>query len=307
MGPGPTVSVVLPVHDTPPAYLREAVDSVRHQVEVDWELVIVMDATTKSCADVAHAMADLDPARIRALGEAGGHPRGASAARNLGIANSRGGVIGFLDADDVYEPDALVRRLALLDAHPDVAMVYGTTLYWFSWTGHPADRRRDHVPRLGVEAGSVHAPPTLLSHFLDGTVTVPCPCSILVRRWAIDATGGFDETFPGLYDDQVFYARLALRFPLLADGQVLDRYRQHPESMTAQASDTREHDARLRFLNWLEAEVQRMGTDNAALNRTIAHERWKLGHPHLARLFRTARRAVHRLASVVPSSHSARP
>jgi glycosyltransferase involved in cell wall biosynthesis len=304
-GPSRTlVSVVLPVHSTPPAFLREAIESVRGQLEVNWELVIVMDAATEGCAEAAHELADLDPARIRLVGDSGGTPRGASAARSLGIARTRGPILAFLDADDLYEPNALASRLSLLETYPDAAMVYGTTLYWYSWTGNPADRKRDYVPHLGVEAGSVHVPPTLLSHFLDGTATVPCPCSILVRRWAIEASGGFDETFPGLYDDQVFYARLLLRFPVLADDRVLDRYRQHAQSMTAQANHERARETRTRFLDWLEAEAEATGVRDPVLSSTIAHERWKIVHPTLARLIRTARRMVRRLVTAGPSSAS---
>lgn len=299
--PTPAVSVVLPVHDTPAAFLREAIASVRAQRDVAWELIIVMDATTTGCAVLAHAAAEEDPGRIRVVGQVGGTPRGASAARNLGIANSRGDMIGFLDADDLYEPDALATRLALLEAHPEVAMVYGTTLYWHQWSGDAADRTRDYVPPLGVAAGSVHTPPSLVARFLTGSAAIPTPCSILVRRSAIDAVGGFDESFQGLYDDQVFYARLALRFTLLADGHVLDRYRQHPESMTARASRVREREARARFLTWLETEALAAGVHDAALQRAIARGRWKLKHPRLARIIRFARHTVHRLAMTIPS------
>lgn len=297
--PTPAVSVVLPVHDTPAAFLREAIDSVRAQREVAWEAVIVMDATTTTCAALADAAAEDDPGRIRVVGQVGGTPLGASAARNLGIANSRGAVLGFLDADDMYEPDALATRLHVLEEHPEVAMVYGTTVYWHQW--NVASRTKDHVPALGVPPGSVHPPPALVTRILDGSAAIPPPCSILVRRWAIDAVGGFDESFPGLYDDQVFYARLALRFSLLADGHVLDRYRQHPESMTARASQAREREARARFLTWLETEALKTGVDDVALPRVIAHERWKLRHPRLARVIRIARRAASRLAAAAPS------
>jgi len=293
--------VVLPVHDTRPEFLRDAIESVRGQSESQWELVIVLDAATPACGSVASEMAERDAARIAVIGETGGQPRGSSAARNLGVAHTRAPMIGFLDADDVFEPQALAERRSLLEANPDVAMVYGPTLYWHSWTGDPADQGRDHMPGLGVEAGAVQAPPAIVSRFIEGTAAVPCPCSILVRRWAIDAIGGFDETFPGLYDDQAFYARLGLCFPLLPTGQRLDRYRQHPESMTARASRERGDEARRRFLDWLEAEMAATGVIDAVLNETIARERWKLQHPHLARIFRIARRAARRLVPGVMS------
>jgi glycosyltransferase involved in cell wall biosynthesis len=298
METSPQVSVVIPVHETAPEFFREAIESVRAQRDVRWELVIVLDAAPEQGAQVARDVATHAPDRVKIIGSAGGVPMGLSAARNLGIANSQAPAVAFLDADDVLEPDALVRRLAVLDAHPDAAMVYGSSLYWHSWTGHPADRGRDFVPELGVEPGMAHAATTLVPHFLDGTAAVPCPCSILVRRWALEASGGFDEAFRDLYEDQVFYTRIALRFPVVAEDWVLDRYRQHRDSMSARANSGSQRDARLRFLNWLERESDAAGVSRDSLARTIERERWKLRHPRLARLMRFVRRAPGRLAAI---------
>jgi glycosyltransferase involved in cell wall biosynthesis len=288
----PQVSVVLPVHETSPEFLREAIESVRRQREVRWELVIVLDAASERGAQVARDAATRVPDRVTIVGSEGGVPVGLSAARNLGIAHSRAPAIAFLDADDVLEPDALVRRLAALDTHPAAAMVYGSTLYWHSWTGRPVDRARDVVPDLGVAPGIAHAPPTLVPHLLDGTAAVPCTCSILVRRWALEASGGFDEAFRELYEDQVFYTRIALRFPVVAEDWVLDRYRQHGDSMSARASSGSQREARVRFLDWLDREVETAGVRHDSLARTIARERWKVRHPRLASILRRARRVA---------------
>jgi glycosyltransferase involved in cell wall biosynthesis len=292
----PQVSVVLPVHDTPPEFLREAIESVEAQRDVRWELVIVLDAASEGCARVARESVSHSPDHMSIVGSTGGMAAGLSAARNLGIAHSHGSSVAFLDADDLLEPEALVRRLATLNAHPEAAMVYGSTLYWHSWTGLPADRARDAVPALGIEPGVAHPAPTLVARFLDGTAAVPCTCSIMVRRWALEATGGFDAAFRDLYEDQVFYTRLGLRFPVVAEDRVLDRYRQHGQSMSARADHTRQREARARFLDWLERAMDAAGQRHDPLVRTIARERWKLRHPRLARVIRFVRRAPGRLA-----------
>lgn len=295
----PLVAVIIPVYDTPPAFLQEAIESVRGQHEVRWELVIALDASTEACGRIATQIAALDPVRIAVVGEVGGNPRGASAARNRGVAHSRAPMLGFLDADDVLEPSWLGERLALLREHADVAMVYGPSLYWHSWrpSGDRSGRMRDFVPKLGVAPQVVHYPPTLVTRLLDGTATVPVPCSILLRRAAFEAVGGFDETSREEYEDQALYTSLALRFALLADDRVLDRYRQHPHSMTARRGRD-ETLARANFLDWLELETAAAGVDDAAIGRSIERERWKLRYPRLARLLRLARKAVARVEPV---------
>jgi glycosyltransferase involved in cell wall biosynthesis len=47
----------MPVHDTPAGFMRQAIDSVRAQSETPWELVIVLDAASDSCAAVAREAA----------------------------------------------------------------------------------------------------------------------------------------------------------------------------------------------------------------------------------------------------------
>jgi glycosyltransferase involved in cell wall biosynthesis len=293
----PLVAVVITVYDTPSRFFREAIESVRAQREDRWELVIVLDASNDECAHVARQFAADDP-RIRVVGEAGGTPRGLSAARNFGVSHTNAPVIALLDGDDVFEPLHLSEGLRLLEKHGRAAMAFGTSLYWYSWNGNETDGRRDHVPPLHVEPDTLHAPPVFVLHFIQGLALVPCPCSIFVRRSAMDAIGGFDESFRDLYEDQVFYARLALRFPVVAHGQVLDRYRQHPASMTASAGRAREHAARTRFLNWLESEVAAVGLEDRTTRHAIAWERWHLRHPGTARVLRGARKGL-RLASAI--------
>jgi glycosyltransferase involved in cell wall biosynthesis len=299
METGPQVSVVLPVHDTPLDFFREAIDSVRAQREVRWELLIVLDAASERCARMAREMAELDPQHIRVVGGEGGAPRGPSGARNFGISHARAPLVGFLDADDVLEATALAERCASLDAHPDAAMVYGATLYWHSWAADAAHRESDYIPALGVQNGTFHPPAALLTRFLDGSAAVPCTCSLLVSRAAIETTGAFDETVRSLYEDQTFLARLTLRYPVVVADRVLDRYRQHPGSWTSRWTTDTLRDARAQFLEWLEREMASAGVRDPVLVRTIERERWKLRHPRLARVLRFVRRSTRRASSAV--------
>jgi hypothetical protein len=137
----------------------------------------------------------------------------------------------------------------------------------------------------------------LVSRFITGQAAVPCTCSIVVRRSVLDAVGGFVESFRDLYDDQALYSQIALRYPIVADDQVLDRYRQHADSMTARADAAYEAGARVRFLDWLEREIARARVTDVELVQSLARERWKLAHPRLARILRTVRRTARGLLS----------
>jgi SAM-dependent methyltransferase len=286
----PRVSVVIAFLNGEP-YLDEAIESVAAQTFTSWELLLVDDGSTDDSPARARAAAERWPGRVRVLQHPGGENRGLSASRNLGITHAAGEYVAFLDADDVWTPDKLALQVAALDAHPEVGMVYAATEWWYGWTGDPADARRDFVLDLRVPAGVVHRPPTLLPEFLrDGHIT-PCTCSILVRRDVAQRVGGFEPRFRHLYEDQVFYAKVCLREPVLRLEACVARYRQHPQSMCA-AVPVDKAVARRTYLDWLAAHLRDVGDEDPAVRDALRAEQRKLNPTTTDRLRGLAKRAV---------------
>jgi glycosyltransferase involved in cell wall biosynthesis len=298
----PLVSVVTIFLDAA-AFLGEAIESVLAQTYSNWELLLVDDGSTDGSSDVAREWAATRPDQIRYVEHANHDNRGMSASRNLGVANARGEVVAFLDADDVYLPDKLERQVALLVAHPEVGAVYGATQYWYSWTGGAADATRDRTRRQGVPDGTVLAPGALLAPLMRDEVRTPCTCGVVMRRQAFDAAGGFEERFRGMFEDQAFFFKLFARVPVLVDAGCHDRYRQHAASHchVELASGTWDRTGlpsatRGEYLRWLEQYVtdEGLNRDDAlvrALRRAL--------RPYRSRLYRAATsavRAAHRLA-----------
>ena len=183
--------------------------------------------------------------------------------------------MAFLDADDVFLPQKLERQLAQFERWPEAAMVYGRSLYWFGWTGDPRDRERDWIQSHGVESDRLLLPPRTVAGYLRGTVTVPCPCSVLIRREVALAVGGFEDDFRGMYEDQVFFSKVALGYPVLPSGECLDRYRQHPESMCSVTDGIVDRlAARRKFLGWLREHLGGVGCDDARVWEALREEAW---------------------------------
>jgi glycosyltransferase involved in cell wall biosynthesis len=285
------VSVVTPFLDTPVAFMREAIESVLGQSHSDWELWLVNDGSRGESIALAREYARQHPDRIRYLEHDGARNRGHSASRNLAIRQARGEYIALLDADDVWQPGKLEEQLAIMRSFPEVGSVYGNTLYWFSWAGRSEDQSLDFMPALGLPTDSVTPPPRALASMVRGAATVPCTCSLLVRRSLLDESGGFEETFTGLFEDQVFYAKVFLRAPVYVASQCWDRYRRHSVSLCATAS--REHAAatRRKFLQWLGEYLLQTGLDDGSVQQAVAVGLWELDHPWGARILRTGRRA----------------
>ena len=172
-----TVSVVIPNYNYEKT-LGAVLESVRAQTYPVLEVIVADDASTDSSREVARR-----------------HPctllttevnRGVSAARNRGVAASRGDVVFFLDSDTALAPDAVAGAVAILDREPEVGCVHGLIAAEPLFDDGPVERYRvlhHHYGRLrGV-----------------GLVGTAYFANAAIRRTVFDAAGPFDE---GLRDSE---------------------------------------------------------------------------------------------------------
>lgn len=277
----PRVTVVVIVRDGE-TFIEEALRSIEAQTMRSFEAVVVDDGSRDRTAELVERFIARDPKRFRLVRHGCGENRGMSASRNLGIQHARGEFITFLDHDDAMLPGKLARQASLLDAHPDVCAVISPNIRWHSWS---ATRRagedarasaeaavRDEVQDLGVACPATIAPPGLLPIFLRRTSATPQ--SPMVRRAAIDAVGGFEDAFTGMYEDQVFLAKLFLHGRVFVLDEALHRYRQHDDSCVRRSHrEGLQRAARRRFLRWLRSRLSEVDSGVAApIRRIVASE-----------------------------------
>lgn len=119
------VSVILPTFNRADQ-LVAAARSVLQQSFGDLELIIVDDGSTDDIAAVAAGLADGRVVYVRR--EENG---GASAARNVGLAEAKGRFIAFQDSDDLWLPEKLGRQVALLNSlPPEYGAVLGSKIVY---------------------------------------------------------------------------------------------------------------------------------------------------------------------------------
>ena len=173
----------MPCYNAAP-FLEQAIRSVLEQAGPRLELIVVDDGSTDNSVAVAES---LGPA-VRVLHQ---QNRGPAAARNRGVQAAKGEFVAFLDADDVWLPRSLARRLRCFADDSQIGLVYGDFKYW-----HPArvgSQAWQSVPWLrevsivkAQESGWLY--PELL---LDSLI---CTITVVMRRSVFDAVGGFDES-----------------------------------------------------------------------------------------------------------------
>ena len=204
------VSVVIPCFNQA-HYLAEAIESALAQTAPPAEVVVVDDGSGDNSYEVAGRYKDV--IRMRQQN------RGMAAARNAGSKKARGDCLVFLDADDRLLPEALEVGTTALARRPQVAFVSG-----FS---------RDVGDDGKVIEGGVRQPLVRQDHFLRllEDCFIWSGSSIVYRRSAFEAVGGFDEGLAAAADYDL-YLRLVRSYPIYCHDTVVTDYRRHGTNTT---------------------------------------------------------------------------
>jgi|ERR1041384_153005 glycosyltransferase involved in cell wall biosynthesis len=292
---GPLVSVIV-IFLNGERFIDEAIESVFAQTYEEWELLLIDDGSYDRSTEIARGYASEYPNRVRYFEHAFHQNLGMSTSRNLGIDKARGKLIAFIDADDVWLPEKLEEQIAILAAHPEAAMVYGQTRYWYSWTKDQVDVERDFIPAPGVPVDRVLEPPSLVFNLLQNQI--PTTTGALARREVVEQVGGYESTFRGMFEDQALHSKICLNAPVYVSSRCWYKYRRHSDSCCSRAESIGvQHRERLKFLDWLDKysrDVRNGCNTDDELFRLLKRERWKALHPRLSRIrddlcYRTAR------------------
>jgi hypothetical protein len=212
------LSVVMPTHDRA-TQLERAARSVLDQDGADVELVIVDDASSDDTSAVTDRLS-ADP-RVRVVRN--DRAVGPGAARNRGIAEARGELLGFCDDDDAWLPGAATTLVGYLDAHRHL----GSVTSWHQVVHDGSGR--SVVYRGPLEFGAAD---------LLWFNVVALPFGVLRRSHFADDLS-FDEALPPC-EDWDLWLRCAQLRPIAAVPQVLYEYHQHGgERVTKEGSGDR--------------------------------------------------------------------
>jgi GT2 family glycosyltransferase len=118
----PLLSVLMPVYNTDPRWLRAAIASVQQQLYTNWELCIADDGSSlPRVGEVLRESQRCDPRIKIDFRPVNGH---ISAASNSALALASGEFIVLLDHDDVLPRHALMAVVHELNRHPDADIIY---------------------------------------------------------------------------------------------------------------------------------------------------------------------------------------
>jgi len=175
-----TFSIITPVYNTEPRWLRDCIDSVIGQAYPDWQLCLIDDASTRpETRAVLDEYAVRDPRiTIVRLAE-NGH---ISRASNAGLDVATGDYVALLDHDDTLAPDALAEMAKAIAADPTLDFLYSD---------------EDKLDEAGSRCEPYFKPDWSPEHFLNFMYTNHL---MVLRRSIVDEAGRFRVGYEGSQD-----------------------------------------------------------------------------------------------------------
>jgi len=237
----PVLSVVVPAYlngKTLDATLRSILD----QEGVKFEVIVADHSSADDTREVMERFAD-DPRVTLLTTEAGG---GAPRNWNRVTAVATGEYLKLVCGDDVLRPGVLARQVGILTrtgavmtaCRRDIIDADGSVLMrGWGLRGLSGRMAGSQAVRASVRAGSN----------LFGE-----PASVLMRRDALAATGGWFDRFPYLID-QATYSRVLLRGDFVPDPEVGATFRMSSSQWSVALTKSQSEQAR-GFHHWLRAD-----------------------------------------------------
>jgi glycosyltransferase involved in cell wall biosynthesis len=185
----PLVSVIIPTYNRAKLVSR-AVESVLAQTYKNIEVIVIDNGSTDETVSL------LAPKLKQIIFIMESH-KGVSRARNIGIKQSKGEFLAFLDSDDEWLPDKIERQL-LLFRNPNVLSVYCNAYY--------VDDKGDI---LLIKKGRYRG--NILRHLLTDNVVSGSASAIILRRSCFDKVAAFREDLE-TREDWDLWLRLAFHF-----------------------------------------------------------------------------------------------
>lgn len=122
---GKKVSVITPAYNAS-EYIVETIESVLSQSYTDWEMLIVDDCSTDNTVEIVSKYCEKD-SRIKLLKHT--ENQGVAAARNTALKEAKGEYIAFLDSDDMWHSEKLLKQLAFMEENQYVLTYTGYQKY----------------------------------------------------------------------------------------------------------------------------------------------------------------------------------
>jgi len=190
------ISVIIPSYNRR-ELLKRALISVYAQTLQPAEVIVIDDGST----DGTESMLRLEFPRVIAIHQ---ENLGVSAARNLGLQQTSGDWLAFLDSDDEWLPEKLRKQQLALESNPEYRICH-TEENWIR------NGIQVGVPKKYAKTGG-----WIFSDCLP--LCAISPSTVLIHRSVFSAVGQFDARLPAC-EDYDLWLRISANYPVLLVAQ----------------------------------------------------------------------------------------
>lgn len=209
----PKISVVMPVYNAAP-YLKESVDSILNQTFSDFEFVIIDDCSTDESYNILKSYAEKNQ-RIKLYKNDINYKQAYT--RNIGIKNSRGKYIIFMDADDIALPERLLKQFEFMESNQDIDIAGVWYIAYDRDMSNILYEQKDPLEHWEIVI-NMHLFRNALAQY------------VIVRRHVFDIVI-YDALYKNLAEDYELWLRaIDCGFKFANIGTILMRYRVYEES-----------------------------------------------------------------------------
>lgn len=198
------VSVIMPVYNGE-KYIAEAIESILNQTFQDFELLIINDYSSDETVSVINKYRDK---RIKLIHN--DLNLGLARVRNVGIQNSKGKYIAWLDSDDISLDTRLEKQVNLLENNPS----FGLCGTWVKTIGSA-----EHIWEYPTQSEIIKS--TMLFHNCFATSSVMLRKEILVQHQYL-----FDLDYPPA-EDYDLWGKISQHCEVTNIPEILTHYRLH--------------------------------------------------------------------------------
>jgi glycosyltransferase involved in cell wall biosynthesis len=200
----PLVSVLMTAYNRE-KYIAEAIESVLASTFKDFELIIIDDCSKDHTVEIARRYT-ADPRVQVHVNEKnlGDYPN-----RNRAAGYAKGKYLKYVDADDYIYPHGLSVILDMMEKFPNAGLGFASL---------EQDVKRPFPFQLSPREA-------YLRHYFDRPIFHKAPLSVIIRKDAFQAVGGF--TGKRMVGDFEMWHILATRYPVVLMPEGIVWYREH--------------------------------------------------------------------------------
>ena len=251
------ISVVTPSLNQA-CFLLANIDSVANQTFTNCEHIIIDGCSNDGTVDILKSHTDILWVSEPDSGQAN--------AVNKGLLMATGDIIGWLNADDVYEPHCLERVVYAFSRDPSLGLLYGSYKL---------------IDSAGQIIKTVSAEPWRYKKLTNRPYSFIANQTVFIRREVFRDVGLVDESLHFVMDHD-YWIRVGARWKVACIPDVLAGYRHHGAAKTHSASPRMKEERRLlwersyqgwrwsRNVAWLVWTIRGV-LSLARLRRTLAH------------------------------------